>query len=434
MAAAALALTVFVIPFRLRVVLVSRPLAQIYTDYTDLLLYVGDILLGLALALWLGGLVLEPRRIRWGPPAMTVPILVLTLAGLASVPLSVDRLLSAYHAIRFLILLGLYLYIVNEVRGLGSLILPVAAMAVVQSVVGVGQVLEQHSVGLLALGELQLDPAWKGVSVVISGGLRWLRAYGLSDHPNILGGGLAFGLVLLAGWHVRGTRRWGWALAIAFAVGALGLFLTFSRTAWLAFAAGTAVLAILSLSWSHGRALLRLAALGAGAALVLVPVIFVTRTQLRQRLVPLTQAGSSLAQEPSLAERLALIQITADVFARHPLTGVGLGALPTAIGLTHPNSPLPVQPAHLAALDAAAESGVPGALAYLALSLAPWLVLAARIRSAGRTPELAVAYGLLLTLTVLGLFDYYTWLLNPGRLWQWLVWGLWASILNNSPS
>jgi O-antigen ligase len=141
-----------------------------------------------------------------------------------------------------------------------------------------------------------------------------------------------------------------------------------------------------------------------------------------------------LAQEPSLAERLALIQITADVFARHPLTGVGLGALPTAIGLTHPNSPLPVQPAHLAALDAAAESGVPGALAYLALSLAPWLVLAARIRSAGRTPELAVAYGLLLTLTVLGLFDYYTWLLNPGRLWQWLVWGLWASILNNSPS
>ena len=36
------------------------------------------------------------------------------------------------------------------------------------------------------------------------------------------------------------------------------------------------------------------------------------------------------------------------------------------------------------------------------------------------------ASGLLLALTLVGLFDYYTWLLVPGRLWQWLAWGLWA--------
>jgi hypothetical protein len=34
--------------------------------------------------------------------------------------------------------------------------------------------------------------------------------------------------------------------------------------------------------------------------------------------------------------------------------------------------------------------------------------------------------GLLLALTLVGLFDYYTGLLVPGRLWQWLAWGLWA--------
>jgi hypothetical protein len=34
--------------------------------------------------------------------------------------------------------------------------------------------------------------------------------------------------------------------------------------------------------------------------------------------------------------------------------------------------------------------------------------------------------GLLLALTLVGLCHYYTWLLVPGRLWQWLAWGLWA--------
>ena len=42
------------------------------------------------------------------------------------------------------------------------------------------------------------------------------------------------------------------------------------------------------------------------------------------------------------------------------------------------------------------------------------------------TPTLIAASGALLGVTVLGLFDYYTWSLVPGRIWYWLVLGFWA--------
>jgi len=56
-------------------------------------------------------------------------------------------------------------------------------------------VIHQGDLGLQLLGEYRLDPAWEGVSIVWMEGLRTLRAYGLSDHPNILGGSLAFALI-----------------------------------------------------------------------------------------------------------------------------------------------------------------------------------------------------------------------------------------------
>ena len=60
------------------------------------------------------------------------------------------------------------------------------------------------------LGELVLDPRQNGVSVVATSGTeRLLRAYGLTDHPNILGGLLVFGLLLSsrsAAGRIRGRR------------------------------------------------------------------------------------------------------------------------------------------------------------------------------------------------------------------------------------
>ena len=125
-------------------------------------------------------------------------------------------------------------------KSTNEIILPLAGMVTVQALVGIMQVLQQHSIGWQSLGELELDPAWSGVSIVWANGVRSLRAYGLSDHPNILGGCFAFGLILLATWFIQtdSTRRT--LIGAVFALGTIGLFLTFSRAAWLATTLGVA--------------------------------------------------------------------------------------------------------------------------------------------------------------------------------------------------
>jgi hypothetical protein len=42
------------------------------------------------------------------------------------------------------------------------------------------------------------------------------------------------------------------------------------------------------------------------------------------------------------------------------------------------------------------------------------------------------AAALLLAVSVVSLFDYYPWLLVPGRFWAWMAWGLWAAAFPRS--
>jgi len=79
-------------------------------------------------------------------------------------------------------------------------------------------------------------------------------------------------------------------------------------------------------------------------------------------------------------------------------------------------------------LEAAAETGLFGALFYMLAVLGPWLGLWLRRKRLTFGPALIGTSALLLAVTVVGFFDYYPWLLAPGRFWQWLAWGLWAAM------
>jgi O-antigen ligase len=88
------------------------------------------------------------------------------------------------------------------------------------------------------------------------------------------------------------------------------------------------------------------------------------------------------------------------------------------------------QPSSVVLLDVVAETGIVGGAAYTALLLAPWVVLLRR--RVPWTPDLAVASGALAALSVIGLFDYYTWTYSAGRIWAWLVLGLWVVAYRNA--
>ena len=421
----ALGAMIVVLPLRYRFVLAARPVPPVYGDYTDILLFWSDIFLLAALGLWLLSLALQPRRVSFGPGFLRWPLAA--LVGLSGVTafFSVDPVLSFYHFARLLLLAGLALYVANEIESVGQLIVPAGLMIVSQSVVGIVQVLSQRSVGLPALGELALDPQVKGVSVVFAGDQRFLRAYGLADHPNLLGGCLAFALVLILAWpgSTTGLRRALWGSV--FALGALALYLTFSRSAWLALGAGVLVSAMLYVYNRQLRVVLDWLSPVGAALLLLAPFVWWTAPYLGMRL----DTQSSLVNQAPVSERAFLISATTRILAQHPLTGVGVGALPSALRAAFPDFPLNYQPAHFALLEAAAETGLPGALAYLSALVVPWAALGLGMRRGPEralSPTLIAALGALAAVTLVGFFDYYPWLLAPGRLWQWLVWGLWA--------
>ena len=134
----------------------------------------------------------------------------------------------------------------------------------------------------------------------------------------------------------------------------------------------------------------------------------------------------------SIAERDTLNSAVNLLFAENALKGVGLGALPVALRERFPDFPIDYQPAHIVLLDVAAETGILGALWFMIALGGPWLALWLSRRRLAFSPALVGVTGVLMATTLVSFFDYYTWLLAPGRLWQWLVWGLWGALYQSS--
>ncbi len=412
--------------------LLQRTQPAIPADYSNFMLFASDVAVLLTLALWTASLMTRPRSVRAGPLAIIIPLIGLTIAGCASSIASYDRALSVYHAIRLLALLWFYLYIVNELRSIEWLLIPVGILVFLQSVVALGQLAEQHSLGLQSVGELYLDPAQHGVSVVAVNGIRLLRAYGLTDHPNVLGGCLAFGLLLVIHGYLEGFSRR--VSLIVFVPGIVALALSFSRSAWLAFGMGTSVLILMELAQKRRARLRPWLWLGIAGLVGLVPIMLLLPRFFGVRL----NAGGSFttpsAEQQSIGERLLLARSAAAMIAQHPALGVGLGASPLAFQAYEPRWSLGFEPPHAALLEAAVETGLPGALCYVALITSPFLLYFTRRKHLASTSNAALALALLVALLVAGMFDYYPWLLSPGRLWQWLAWGLCAAALTGNTS
>ncbi len=416
------ALLIVLIPFRWRVVLLARPEPPIYSDYTDFHLFAGDIALIGTLAFWALSLAANPRPLKMGNALIGVCLAGLTIAAWVSVLGSEDPILSRYHAVRFVGLFLLYLFTVNEIHSPLWVIAPAALQIVIQSVVGVGQSFAQSSLGLQALGEHVLDPARPGLSVIKGEeGLRFLRAYGLSDHPNILGGCIAFGLVLLLAVTLYGKGRQPALASAVFLSVFPALVMTFSRSAWISLtAAGSFMVGCEAIArrWdSVKRAIL----LGMLSLLVASPFIIWNSS-----LFLLRVNADEIARD-AVKERAFLMEAGNTLFVEHSAIGVGLGASPLAMKRRFGEFPLNFQPPHFTVLTAALETGVVGGAFYMLLLFIPAAAFLLRWRTLIHQPLMMGALALLLALATVGMFDYYTWTYAPGRLWQWLGWGVYSA-------
>jgi len=422
--------TLVLMPVRMRIVLLARPNGALYRDYTDFLLFIPDITLLVTLTAW--GLVkfADRKPIRFGPAYVWIPLAGLTVAGLLSVVFSVDRSLSLFNAIRLGVLFLFYLYVVNEKISIIWITAAIALQGAFQAIVAVAQSVNQRSIGLQVLGEHVLDPLTAGVSIVSDGSTRFLRAYGLTDHPNILGGCLAFGLLILLTVYLQSEPKNSLVVGVAFVLMCVALLLTFSRAAWLVFLTGSTLIVGLDAWFRQRKNLKPVLSLMLSTCFVLLPFLVVNIKYLGARLNVGQSFENIRVESQSVNERAFLNQSANQIFVKHPLTGIGLSASPVAMKNEYPEFPTYYQPPHFVLLAVALETGMFGATFYFLLMALPWIVLL-RHKRTWTNPNLIGAAGLLLAVTVVGFFDYYTWFSTAGRLWQWLAWGLFAVAIDS---
>ncbi len=376
---------------------IGDPLAAgIYAAYVTPGVYLSDIGIALLLACLVVGK-FDLGKLRRFP---FVPhLLALSVLAIVTVPFALTPRLALYTAFRWLLALFLYVSLVLlalPVRRVASIFVLTAG---IHALIGLAQFLSRAPLGLP--GEMALALDQFGTSSVPVFGTRWLRAYGLTFNPNVLGGLLTVGLLIGIPLLVRLRWRAVWVFLW------VGLLLSFSRSAWLA-----AVLTVFPtaglLAWKHRtlrRPLLKSFGMLVGFG---VPAFAVFGPTILTRLRP----NATVQEWVSLLGRFELWKVALGVIKERPLTGIGAGNFPLAVSLT--DTIFLPDHAHNVPLHLAAEVGVLGAAIWLLMCIMVGVTLVRRNRSL--STWVIVWLSAWLALGIISLFDGYPWMLNAGRL------------------
>ena len=309
------------------------------------------------------------RALRWGPRRVVWPLLA--LAGLGALSLAgqcaggeCDPTAAARLALLLAHLAWVYVYVVNERPPLLPI---VAAVILLQSTVALGQFIAQRELGLALLGEPALDPQLAGVSVVMRGAERWLRAYGLTNHPNVLAGTLVPLLLLLPVLAHDRSLKQRRVLPLLLALGCAALFATLARWAAVCFALGLGLNLVPWLATGLRHRRWTITPFGLSMALAVVLAVGLMAVIYGDAVVGRAVALETPVESRSLWERERDTEIAARLLADRPLTGVGLGRY-----LSHARAvDRWAETVHNIPLLMGAELGLPGVLLWLVLLVAP---------------------------------------------------------------
>ncbi len=388
------------------------------------------ILWGLTLFRGIGRFGLD-RRIWW-----LVGLLVLVIWIRLSVEWAeVQRAVAISQSSQWFLVLGFVVLVTYG--GPSPRLIATALMAgmVFHAIIGITQVALQRDIGIywldenvLGLGvhiyEFPLDPMQSGISVVQSGGVRYLRAYGLTSHPNLFAGGLVMGLMAGSWLWLRLRRTAAWMTV----VGLWALLMTFSRASMGGFVVGGAI--VLGLWWV-GRYWHWKMVAGLFTVVAMVGVIFYLFFQ------PLVEVragrgdeGAASVEGISVEARRVYREQAQDIIRRAPWKGIGIGNFPWVSHqmLLHDERNLDLQGdnVHHIYYLAIAEVGIIGGAIIVIIFGAACLVIWKRWRSHALTPEAIGLWAGVCAWLAIGWFEFFPWALFP---YQVLFWGAMAAAL-----
>ncbi len=409
---------IFLLPFQTRI-LYKPGVAYIdwYFNYhLAYFFYLTDILLIICFASWLifdaPSLKFFERKFFW----LTLAFFSLILVTLFHVK---RPDLGWYQTIKWLEVLVLALYIsqtfMSEVQfKIAAFIIFISALT--QAALGLVQFHVQHSLGLNLLGEYIPPFGTSGLATIETLSGKVIRAYGTFPHPNILGAFLVFGLVCglyLVSRATLAARKIliGLSLILIF----LGLFVTFSRLAWLG-----AILSIFAFTFYYMKQK------DWSKVMIIIMVTIVSCATIGLWFHQTLKARVLDTDQTSLADRYLFNRLGMDLSAHYPLLGVGVGNYIEALKDLYPLQPWQNQPAHNIFIFISAELGVLGAILFI--------IILFEIFSAFKN----IPWNpLVFTLALLGIifllmsqFDHYFVTIQQGRLMFFTLLGLIAALPN----
>ncbi|HDQ22886.1 MAG TPA: O-antigen ligase family protein [Candidatus Uhrbacteria bacterium] len=349
-----------------------------------------------------------------------------------------------YYLIKFLAGFAVLLFIINFKFSLKKAGWALVLAGLFQSILASYQFLAQEVLASKWLGLAQQLPQTLGVSVIEFNGLRLMRAYGAFSHPNILGGFLAVCLVFLTILLILSqSKKQSVFLWFCLPIISAGLFFAFSKSAFLALAAGLFFLIIFVFLSSDQQ-----------AKIIFSQIVFVIFTVLAvlfliyQQPVLARLAGEGRLEQKSFTERALYLDQAKELIKNNWLQGAGLGNYVLAL-YDQDEKKQPAwayQPVHNVYLLSAAELGIFGFLFFILIIIEAFRRLwSVKIEErAGLLKAFALfkltgifdfyrrnyfwhlgLTAVFIMILVLMAFDHYFWTQYFGIMFWWLMLGLW---------
>lgn len=342
--------------------------------------------------------------------------------------------LSFYQLLKLAEFVVFYFYLqhnLGKIFQLRTVLIVVIASGFFQSLIAIAQYIKQGSIGLRLLGESPLSADATGVAVFIADGVKYLRAYGTTPHPNILAAWL-FMAIFAFYFHylhkaiidpkqftyksdrsyIRLTEM------IIYGVLLFALFFTFSRVIvglWLAGVAARLLIVFFK------RDLRGFFAVAKKPLLALIVTTIVVAVAFSIMFWPQVKSRIRItAQEEAVTQRVFYNKIAGSVAADHSLLGIGIGQFVSSMMSKFKYLPANAyQPAHNIYLLIASETGFLGLGAFLMfLFLTFWnFIKKADLRQLRNFSFLIFA----LSFLAVGLFDHFLLTLQQGGLIFWMV-------------
>lgn len=420
-----------------------------YSDFTSFSLYLSDILLFILFIL-----LILPRGIEFFPKikqlsinsALRLPTTYYPLLAIS--PLILDLILhfssnSLYWTLKWVELIVAYGTVRAVIREKGKEIRIkqiffrfFSILCGVQSLIAIYQFFEQRPLGLNRLGEQLINPLTPGFAKIIVSGETLVRGYGTFPHPNVLSAFLLTGL-LFAIYLSLNSKKWTetafWGLIIL--INTLGLTVTFSRAAYLAYALGLCIFfgSLILKTYLHNKKEFWPQVNKLGGTLIFIIISILSAAAIFKPYL----LNRAVINDNALSERITYNQIGLKMIEGNLLFGVGAGESVLYMQQYSQEhlEPWQKQPIHNYFLLSATELGIPAALFLLWIFLYHLKLIINSIKSEHNFQLISYRLSLITIIScflLLMLLDHYFYTLQQTQMLLWIILALISSTTKNS--